>query len=950
MNKTIIMSLALAASALTCAAAGSEGRFPIGKQWLDTDGKHINCHGGCVVYDNGKYYWFGESRTGGHSDGISVYSSSDLYNWQNLGMAVVHQGDRDDENLQDISEGRLLERPKVIHNAATGKWVMWAHWENGKDYGEARVAVLESDKLTGPYTFVRTMRPNGHDSRDQTLFLDTDGKAYHFCSTDMNTNINVVRLTDDFLNASPNETKIMNGRRLEATTVCKYGDTYFATFSECKGWDPAPGHSATAVGDILGTWTEGENFCVDPDENRSYGSQGAYVFSVADMGYDPKCFIFYGDRWIPSNVGGSTYVWLPMSIRSGYPTVRNHTDWNLDEVMRDMYRYKRAAAIADGGEYALLERASDRLLSRVGLVSGFCVMDDNDAKNVSFVFEKTADPYVWKLRDADSGKYLVSHAGSMRLEPAGNDKKALWRFELLPDGYYRIVNEDSNLCITRTGARYEGGEVTLANRDKTAAQAFGVYFDSKKHNYTEADMYSKEYFKKVAEEMEKQGTAEDNKVVSEAFATDVPFAIGHVRSERSLTPVVDGQGSSVTIADHKAADNQKLTFKKTEGGYNIVDALGNYLAKGTKDNWTMVCGSDIDPTTDEAIFTVETVGHHIVIRNKANGGYLGTNGGSHGSHVYCDKSKDSELSMWYLTSFDKMPVVPGSGTTSAEDAFIQVFDRADFIMGSVDTDLCGDGAFDYSQTAFDALKRAYEHALTVTSDYEAEAQKLEEALDEFEKNKYVAPDPDKAYFLEHTSGLRLAHAADNAVPVLAEADGAPETRFAFVDNGDGTYGIQSVHSGDFLAKDPDNSNAWVMGWTRLTDTRHTKWKVMINTMGNKVLYNMFSRGYMGSDATAAGSQLYCNKAEYENYAQWSISDAGVNAIDGISTDAELAIALSGNTVSVDACGVTLTVVDLAGRTVANVSADYPAVTLPAGLYIVHAATATASATRKVAVK
>ena len=267
---TGICLLLAAASAATGARAAGIEKFPIGTNWPDTDGTHINCHGGCVVPHNGAFYWFGESRTGGHSDGISVYRSSDLYNWENLGFAATHSGERDDENMQDISEGRLLERPKVIHNARTGKWVMWAHWENGKDYGQARVAILEADDITGPYRFVSTMRPNGHDSRDQTLFLDTDGNAYHFCSTNMNTDINVVRLSDDFLGCSSDEKLIMKGRRLEATTVCKYGDTYFATFSECKGWDPAPGHSATAVGDMLGDWAEGLNFCVDPDENRSY--------------------------------------------------------------------------------------------------------------------------------------------------------------------------------------------------------------------------------------------------------------------------------------------------------------------------------------------------------------------------------------------------------------------------------------------------------------------------------------------------------------------------------------------------------------------------------------------------------------------------------------------------------------------------------------------------------
>ncbi|MBC7398630.1 MAG: hypothetical protein H7289_01700 [Mucilaginibacter sp.] len=33
-----------------------------GLVWPDNNGKHINAHGGGVIYENGTYYWFGEHR------------------------------------------------------------------------------------------------------------------------------------------------------------------------------------------------------------------------------------------------------------------------------------------------------------------------------------------------------------------------------------------------------------------------------------------------------------------------------------------------------------------------------------------------------------------------------------------------------------------------------------------------------------------------------------------------------------------------------------------------------------------------------------------------------------------------------------------------------------------------------------------------------------------------
>ena len=128
-----------------------------------------------MQYLDGTYYWFGEDRTGYDSNGVSCYTSTDLYNWSRKGLVFKASQAIDPETGKCT-----LERPKVIFNDNTGKWVMYIHWENGNGYGEARVCVAVADKIDGDYQFVSTFRPNNHDSRDQTVFKDTDGKAYHF--------------------------------------------------------------------------------------------------------------------------------------------------------------------------------------------------------------------------------------------------------------------------------------------------------------------------------------------------------------------------------------------------------------------------------------------------------------------------------------------------------------------------------------------------------------------------------------------------------------------------------------------------------------------------------------------------------------------------------------------------------------------------------------------------
>src|SRR5690349_14491273 len=70
-------------------------RFQPGELWPDAAGVHINAHGGGVLFDDidGVYFWFGEHKTGGESGnlahvGVRVYSSTDLYNWTDRGVAL----------------------------------------------------------------------------------------------------------------------------------------------------------------------------------------------------------------------------------------------------------------------------------------------------------------------------------------------------------------------------------------------------------------------------------------------------------------------------------------------------------------------------------------------------------------------------------------------------------------------------------------------------------------------------------------------------------------------------------------------------------------------------------------------------------------------------------------------------------------------------------------------
>ncbi len=79
-----------------------------------------------MLVHGGTFFWFGQHMIEGHAGnyaqvGVHVYSSNDLYNWKDDGIALRVS----DDPKSDINKGCILERPKVIYCRKTGKFVMW---------------------------------------------------------------------------------------------------------------------------------------------------------------------------------------------------------------------------------------------------------------------------------------------------------------------------------------------------------------------------------------------------------------------------------------------------------------------------------------------------------------------------------------------------------------------------------------------------------------------------------------------------------------------------------------------------------------------------------------------------------------------------------------------------------------------------------------------------------
>ena len=86
-----------------------------------------------------------------------------------------------------------MERPKVIYNERTRKFVMWFHLElKGQGYWAARSAVAESDTPTGPFRYIGSGRINAGKlpfdmTPEERAVLDTLNPEHYEWDTPANT-------------------------------------------------------------------------------------------------------------------------------------------------------------------------------------------------------------------------------------------------------------------------------------------------------------------------------------------------------------------------------------------------------------------------------------------------------------------------------------------------------------------------------------------------------------------------------------------------------------------------------------------------------------------------------------------------------------------------------------------------------------------------------------------
>lgn len=339
-----------------------------GQIWYDTNGERIQAHGGSVFYLDGVYYWYGENKEKTDPEkniwhwGVRCYKSTDLYNWDDCGIIIPPEEDKD----SSLHPSSCMDRPHIIYNQQTKKYVCWIKIMEKE--GIQTETVLVADEFLGPYTKIKEhFRPLGMNAGDFDLSVAEDGKAYYYFER-VHSELICADLTEDYTDVTGYYSTHFPRKnppfvREAPAHFVRNGKHYLIT-SGTTGYYPNP--SEVAIADtwhgpytVLGNPHEGD------DTETSFHSQISSVFKVQGK---KDLYIAVADRWMPENMDldyneyGSIlemfydenadksklpwdkikklpkentriadYVWLPMVFNGEKPCIIWREEWSLSD-------------------------------------------------------------------------------------------------------------------------------------------------------------------------------------------------------------------------------------------------------------------------------------------------------------------------------------------------------------------------------------------------------------------------------------------------------------------------------------------------------------------------------------------------------------------------------------------------------------------------------------------
>ena len=314
-------------------------------QWHDTDGNIINASDGGIIFANGKYHWYGMALRplpmasgpyGGQMTdiGVVMYESEDLLNWKYEGVILEVSNDPKSELYAPLR----FERPKIIYNDKTGKFVLWCHYvkypgNHGRGTGDADIGLAICDTVNGKYTWLGYSRPIDEYGwvRDMTVYKDFDGSAYliydrHISIPNVGDDrcLYVVKLSDDYLSFTDTYKRIESAAWREAPVILFKDGYYYIVTSGLTGWETNQA-KAFRTKHLLDEWEDLSDPCVDDFTHTTFNTQGTNAFYI--NGTDKQIIML--ERHNTKNFLECSYVWLIPKLENGTVKIEYLKDWKI---------------------------------------------------------------------------------------------------------------------------------------------------------------------------------------------------------------------------------------------------------------------------------------------------------------------------------------------------------------------------------------------------------------------------------------------------------------------------------------------------------------------------------------------------------------------------------------------------------------------------------------------
>ena len=105
----------------------------------------------------------------------------------------------------------------------------------------------------------------------------------------------------------------------------KIGNRYYLLGSRKTGWKTNDNAYTTSTSLAKG-WAAWKGFA--PAGSKTFNSQTTFVLTVA--GTKGTTYLFMGDRWQPTSLGTSPYIWLPLAVNGTGVSLAWHDHWSID--------------------------------------------------------------------------------------------------------------------------------------------------------------------------------------------------------------------------------------------------------------------------------------------------------------------------------------------------------------------------------------------------------------------------------------------------------------------------------------------------------------------------------------------------------------------------------------------------------------------------------------------